>query len=128
MLSRAEGRKVYDELVRSELTAFMVQHREGYDVIASADTLCYFGELEPVFRAAFTALRPGGLFCFTLEDSGDGGTGSLLSPNCRYSHSRPYVEGQLASAGLFVRSLSKVFLRNEAGEPVAGHLVVAGKN
>ena len=127
MLTRAETRNSYDELVRAELTAFMGRHDESYDVIASSDTLCYFGDLEPVFRAGYKALKPGGFLAFTLEDSGDGGADSLLSPNCRYSHSRPYVEGELASAGLGVHSLSKVFLRNEAGEPVAGHLVVARK-
>ena len=125
MLNRAEGRKVYDELFRSELTAFMVQRRDEFDVITSADTLCYFGDLGAVFSAGCRALKPGGIFCFTLEDSGDGKTGSLLSPNCRYSHSRAYVEEELANAGLQADSLAKVFLRNEGGEPVAGHLVVA---
>ena len=33
----------------------------------SADTLVYFGDLEPVLAAAAGALRPNGLFVFTLE-------------------------------------------------------------
>ena len=38
-----------------ELTAHLEAHRDSYDVIASADTLVYFGALGPVFAAAFAA-------------------------------------------------------------------------
>ena len=127
MLNKAESRSAYDKLIRAELTAFIGRHTEEFDVIASADTLCYFGDLEPVFTACFKALKPGGFLAFTLEDSGSAGPDSLLSPHCRYSHSRPYVEGVLTAAGLGIDLFRKVFLRNEGGEPVAGHLVVAKK-
>ncbi len=66
-----EFRKTYDDLVKFELTEFLNRQTEAYDVIASADTLCYFGDLEPVFRAAAKALKPGGLLAFTLEDARD---------------------------------------------------------
>src|SRR5919199_1010982 len=42
MLTRARERRVYDELVKGELTAYLAGCAETFDVIVSADTLVYF--------------------------------------------------------------------------------------
>jgi len=128
MLTKAAGRKTYDNLVKYELTEFISRQGEAYDVIASADTLCYFGDLEPVLHAAAKALKPGGLMVFTLEDTGDDTTNHKLNPHGRYSHSGSYVGSTLANADLAVQSITSVVLRNEGKQPVAGHLVVAWKD
>ncbi len=127
MLELAEAKKAYDELVKAELAAFLGSRDEAYDLIASADTLCYFGELAPVFRSAAKALRTGGLFAFTLEDAGKEVTDARLHQHGRYAHGRFYVEDALAAAGLQPRLISPVILRQEANQPVAGHLVIAMK-
>jgi predicted TPR repeat methyltransferase len=128
MLAKAAGRKVYDELINAELTAFLGRKPDTYDLVCSADTLCYFGALEMVFQAAAKALKPSGFLAFTLEDAGDDFSRWQLNPQGRYSHSRSYFEEALGKAGLTVHSLSPVVLRNEAKHPVAGHLVVALKD
>ncbi len=126
MLVLAEARKEYDELIQAELAAFVGSRDEAFDCIVSADTLCYFGELAPVFRSAAKALRTGGLLAFTLEDAGKE-DGVHLNQHGRYSHGRSYVEDALSAAGLQLRLISPVVSRQEAGQPVAGHLVVAVK-
>ncbi|WP_303721769.1 tetratricopeptide repeat protein [Malonomonas rubra] len=85
MLQKASGRQAYDELRKAELPQFMAQAPESYDLIVSADTLCYFGELGAVTQAASQALRPGGLLAFTLEDAG-GGQDVVLNETGRYAH------------------------------------------
>ncbi|MBW2481057.1 MAG: methyltransferase domain-containing protein [Deltaproteobacteria bacterium] len=127
MLAKAAGRQTYDDLVKYELTEFLNRQNETYDVIASADTLCYFGKLEPVFQAAAWSLKPGGIFAFTLEDTGDEGPDSRLNSHGRYAHTRTYAEGAIEAAGLDIQSLTAVVLRNEGKQPVTGHLVVANK-
>ena len=67
MIEQARRRGGYDELVVAELCAFMRERPEAFDAIVSADTLVYFGALEEVCQAAHHALRPGGLFVFTVE-------------------------------------------------------------
>ncbi|MFN0060668.1 MAG: tetratricopeptide repeat protein [Planctomycetota bacterium] len=128
MVAKARAREVYDELVVAELCTYLADAR-GWDVIASADTLNYFGELAPVFAAAAVALRPAGLFVFTLEARVPSGAPDLrayaLEPHGRYSHERSSVLESLGRAGFELRSARDVALRMEGGKPVNGYLLVA---
>jgi predicted TPR repeat methyltransferase len=126
MLAKARTLGVYDDLVGAELTAFLSQHALSYDLVVSADALCYFGDLGQVGAAISTALRPGGRVAFTVEHATPGPEGFRLHPHGRYSHSEEYVRSQLAAAGLSVRWLERGALRRERGEPVEGLVVVAG--
>ncbi len=67
MLAKAQARGVYDELVTSELTAYMRAHPGAFDLVVSADTLCYFGVLGDALAAAASTLRAGGHLIFTVE-------------------------------------------------------------
>jgi predicted TPR repeat methyltransferase len=128
MLAKAEPRQVYDRLARAELTAFIeAAPAQSYDLIVSADTLCYFGELHGVARAAMHALRPGGGFVFTVEalDAGPPGAGYHLNPHGRYSHAQAYVREALEAAGFAPVALQRVHLRTEGGKPVEGWLATA---
>lgn len=126
MLARARQRGEYDELIAAEIVAFMAMRPEAFDVIVSADTLVYFGALEPVLAAAAQAMRPGGHFIFTLEDSQneDEGATYRLNPTGRYAHSQRYLRRALEAAGFQPRTIERAELRREAGEPVAGLVAV----
>jgi predicted TPR repeat methyltransferase len=128
MLAHAAERRVYDELVKSELTGYLRGAPAAYDLIVSADTLVYFGPLEEVAASAAAALRPGGRLVFTVEEltANAAGSGYTISPHGRYSHSRPYVERVLAAVGL-ESEIVGAELRMEAGTPVAGLVVSATK-
>lgn len=131
MLAKAEGRGGYHQLVKAELTAFMDAATAEYDVILSADTLVYFGALEPALGAARTALREQGLLAFTVEQHpvtqhpDDQPADYRMNPHGRYSHSREYIERVLADSGFDVLDLTSAVLRREAGVPVNGLVVVA---
>jgi predicted TPR repeat methyltransferase len=129
MLAKAEPRQVYDELTKGELTAFIEGAAPAsYDLIVSADTLCYFGDLGAVTRAAGRALRPDGWLIFTVEAHlGDsaGDAGFHLNAHGRYSHREDYLRTVLSNAGLVVRELRPAHLRAEGGLPVDGFVVAA---
>ncbi len=128
MLAQAREKHVYDELTKAELTAYLREHPGAFDLIVSADTLVYFGALDDVVAAAAAALRPNGLFVFTLEraTSAEPEGGYRLELHGRYSHGREYVERLLAAAGLRARIIHPE-LRTESGAPVAGLVVCAAK-
>ncbi|TWT82321.1 TPR repeat-containing protein YrrB [Planctomycetes bacterium CA13] len=137
MLDQAFKRQLYDQLHECEITQFMSTHPCSFDVVISADTLCYFGELDEVLRSASQCLKPGGVMIFTLESlkpstlkpSTRQSTASAdlyqLCPHGRYTHSREYVAAAVQGAGLERMKISKVVQRFEIGRPVEGWLVSA---
>jgi predicted TPR repeat methyltransferase len=128
MLAKARSVGAYDELVAAELTAFLRSSAGAYDVIACADTLCYFGDLTEVASAAASALRVRGIFVFTVERSDEVAEGYRLHPHGRYSHGEMYVREALANVGLVVKSVENAVLRLERGAPVAGLVVTVERS
>src|SRR5262245_4552651 len=127
MLEKAAKRALYDELVTAELASFLRSTPGAFDVVASSDTLVYFGELRDVFCAACAALRPGGRLLFTLERAAEEALpeGYCIHPHGRYSHTAPYVRGTLAGAGFEVIDIENVHLRREGERYVEGLVVLA---
>jgi predicted TPR repeat methyltransferase len=75
MLAEARTKAIYAELRQQDIEAALSEGLqaggERWALIISADALCYFGELGAVMRGAFAALRPGGLFVFSVEELPD---------------------------------------------------------
>jgi predicted TPR repeat methyltransferase len=126
MLAKAAERGVYDQLDADELVRYMAARPAAFDVIVSADTLVYFGDLAEALRAACLSLRSGGLVVFTVEHATDDPVqGYRLNPHGRYSHGRGYVERTLADAGFESIALEPAHLRREHRVPVDGLVVTA---
>ena len=127
MVELARQRGVYDTLIVEELTAFLRQHVQANDLIVSADTLVYFGDLTEVTMAAAGALRPGGALIFTVEraEPEDAPSGYRINPHGRYSHTFNYLLQVLDEAGLADPAIREVTLRKEAEKWVDGWLVSA---
>lgn len=126
MLAKAQARGCYDELAQAELSSFLQQHPGGYDAVMSADTLCYFGALDGVAHAAHAALKPGGVFVFTVEACDHPpAAGFRINHNGRYSHAGDYLARVLAAAGFEAPELARDVLRQESGKPVQGFVVSA---
>lgn len=126
MLRRARARRVYDALHQAELVYYLDTQPAAFDVVVSADTLCYFGALETPFAAARRSLHSGGCLIFTVESLAAGDARDhALNANGRYAHGQRYLERALAAAGFAPVALQAVTLRQEAGLPVEGWLVSA---
>lgn len=127
MLAKAGQRNLYDQLVTGDITQELHKGKEAYDLILAADVFIYVGGLEKMFEAIGAALRPSGLFAFSLEAE-EGGDGVVLRPTGRYAHSIGYIRGLAEAAGLREVCLDESVLRMDKGQPIEGYIVVLVKS
>src|SRR5207248_2777736 len=106
-----------------DLTSTLAAAPGCYDLLIAADVLVYLGDLSGVFDAAARAMRPGGLFAFTVE-AHDGQQGYLLRASRRYAHSAGYVRETAARSGWKEVSFQGAVLRKEHGQDMPGLVVV----
>jgi predicted TPR repeat methyltransferase len=125
MIGVAQERGVYDQLEVAEITEWLDQSAEQFDLIVACDCLVYFGDLQPVASSAARRLKPGGCFAFTTE-RGDKYPFHLTDSG-RYTHHSEYVREVSAKAGLAVGRLEEGFLRLERGVEVIGLLALLRK-
>jgi predicted TPR repeat methyltransferase len=128
MLSKAAARAVYDQLNCGELTQWLAECLQRFDLAVAADVLCYFGDLSAAFANVHSVLLPGGHFACSLEAlpaTASADDGFVLRPHGRYQHDRSYVEQVLADAKFEIVSIGTETLRYERQDPVIGLLVVA---
>jgi predicted TPR repeat methyltransferase len=126
MLEKAAEIRLYDELIKAELTAFLDGKAATYDVVVLADTLCYFGPLEAFAQVAASALRPDGVLIFTVEAlPAEVSQDFRMDTSSRYQHAGRYVDRVLAAAGFELLARSAETLRMESVDPVAGFVVSA---
>jgi predicted TPR repeat methyltransferase len=123
MLKKARERGVYDRVEQGDLVDTLRQSTQSFDLLVAADVLIYFGDLAPAFESAASALRPGGLLAFSVE-SFEGDRYQLRPGTLRFLHSKAYVQHLATIYGFKEESITPIMVRCEAGQPVAGYLVV----
>jgi predicted TPR repeat methyltransferase len=130
MLEKASTTGCYNLLVKAEIGTYLATSPHQCDVVVAADTMIYFGDLQPIFNLVAEALHQGGYYVFTVEvlDPLQVGTlGYQLHASGRYRHGCNYVIRRLAQANMQLLHHSYHALRQEIGEEVTGILFVAQK-
>ncbi len=125
MLAIAEKKQIYQALIESELTAYLGDSIERYDLILAADVLVYFGELEPLFREVKARLAEGGLFAFSVESLE--GEAYTLTQSGRFAHSLYYLNQLANKLNLKVLFSKQAITRTQNNKPVYGDIVVLKK-
>ncbi|MDO8391642.1 MAG: methyltransferase domain-containing protein [Actinomycetota bacterium] len=126
MLQKADERGCYDELLAGDLVEFLTARPGMFDVLVSADTLNYLGELQPALSAARAALRTGGVVLFTLERGTDlPASGYRLRESGRFEHDPVALRARLVSVGFGAITIEECVLRREGTADVVGLLVDA---
>ncbi len=98
-LDFAVDKQVYNELEETDLISFCSTDPEKYDLIAGLDSLFYFGDLTPVLTAVKTALKPGGIFVFTVR-AAESGRDVDQDIYGRFKQSPRFVSECITAAGL----------------------------
>ncbi|MHB8747542.1 MAG: class I SAM-dependent DNA methyltransferase, partial [Gammaproteobacteria bacterium] len=126
MVEKARARGVYDDLVVADIITALQMRDTAYDLIVAADVFVYVGELGPTFNACNAAMKPGGLFVFSVEAAEEDASYVLRSTG-RYAHAVGYIRRLAERTGMQEVSLGDVVLRKESGQPMAGHVFVLRK-
>jgi len=120
MLELAERKQCYDRLVEADVVDFLRQETGTIDLCLASDVLVYLGDLDELFAGVWQALRPCGLFAFTVEATS--GNGWRLQKSGRYAHSESYVRSCARAAGFAVADWRYAMLRTQGEAPVSGDI------
>jgi predicted TPR repeat methyltransferase len=124
MLRAAAAKGIYDQLIKADLNTLDLPAASA-DLVFSTDVFMYVGDLGGIVPTIANALRPHGLFAFTVEKHE--GDGFALRESRRYAHSGRYLMGLLEGAGLVVLSLSEGIIRLDRNLPIQGLVAVASR-
>jgi len=125
MIAQAAARGIYDRLLTADLDEALRGAEEKCDLILAGDLFIYTGDLGHVFPAAARALRPGGLFAFSLERHD--GEGFVLHSKVRFAHSLPYIRELSHRHRLAELQVREITLRKSGPDDVPGWIVVLQK-
>lgn len=126
MVEQARRKGVYRSLSVDDLRSFLAERVDASaDLVVAADVFIYCADLVPVMRDIGRVLSPGGLAAFTVETHD--GDGVILGEALRYAHGAAAVRAALAEGELAPVIFEPAAIRHEAGQPVPGWAVVAGK-
>ncbi len=123
MLAKADEKKLYAKLIKSDLVSGMIASGHA-DLIVAADVFMYFGSLNPVMAAVASHLTQDGLFAFSVELCATGSDYQLRS-SMRHAHSKNYVVACLKAVGLTPLETRTETIRMDGPNAIEGLLVVA---
>ena len=125
MLEVAAQKHIFDELIQSDIIAFLQDKKDKYDLVIAGDVLVYFGDLTPIFKAVYEALRSDGLFIFNAEINED--NDYIMTDSGRFSHRKQYLDQLIAHSQFKLISYQVARMRTQNQLPVQGHLYLLQK-
>jgi len=121
MCQQAEKKHIYTELKHGEATE-QLTHYSDIDIIIAADVFGYIGDLSAIFDAVQKALKPNGLFAFSIETTNQ--QQYELQRNTRYAHSKHYIEALALQFHFEITACRNQILRKQQKHPVEGYIYV----
>jgi predicted TPR repeat methyltransferase len=120
MLGEASKKKIYNELIKEDILAYLSNASLNFDYFISVDVFIYIGDLSNVFRLIKSRNKKGGKLAFSTEiyDGDD----FFLEQSGRYSHSKNYIEDLCKKFGYKLRHYETQALRKDKNEYIIGGL------
>lgn len=125
MIDVAREKQIYDVLIVNNLSTFLENKIEHFDVILAGDVLVYMGDLDHLFSLINSALRPSGLFIFNTEQGEN--ENYKMNQSGRFSHQRTYLEKCASDHQFKIISYQKSITRLQNRKPVYGHVYILKK-
>ncbi len=120
MLAIAREKNVYTKLIHADIANILKLYRSKIDLITALEVFNYFGELSSIFNLVNQAMRPGGYFIFSIEETRQ--HNFSLQSTSRYNHHQRYIKQLAKMAGFKIVKNKKVLLRKQEDTNVLGRL------
>jgi len=127
MLARAKEKNIYDRLIHQDITAFLEDCQEQFDLFIATDVFIYVGKLDGLFPLVSRCAAPGAFFVFSIERTEDEDDYRLRRSG-RYAQSTAYINRLAAQHGFTVAACREHGIRREKGQWIAGNLFVLVKS
>ncbi len=120
MLEVAGQKQIYDELVESEVVAYLSLLQDQVDLILAGDVLVYFGDLDKLIAAVSRGQKPLGYFAFNVELTNE--ADYALTTSGRFAHHQDYLYRLAGQYGYTPVAMIPDVLRQQEEAPVQGYL------
>ncbi|HEX4044764.1 MAG TPA: tetratricopeptide repeat protein [Gammaproteobacteria bacterium] len=128
MLALAKQKNIYNALACEDITLWLIDKYEQYDLMIAGDTLVYMGDLAELFSAVYAALVTKGLFVFNLEEiEREEQRDYQMTISGRFAHSHAYIERLAKDTGFKVLQYHVAQIRTQDHLPIQGHFYVLEK-
>lgn len=133
MIKKTKEAGGYDELLVEDIHTTLdrlITTRTHVDLILSADTFIYIGDLENCFAQAQKLFEDGGgqigylAFSIELVDEAAAPDGFTLMRSGRYAHTESYIERLGSRYGFVLALRMEVVVRTEEAVPIPGLVFV----
>lgn len=98
-------------MIVGEITEFLKDTNERFDLVVAGDVLNYFGDLKAVFNSVKNRLLSGAHFLFTTESAI--GNNYVLSETGRFSHSKAYIFYLVKMNGFVIKGYKSTKIRKD---------------
>ena len=119
MVNIAKSKNIYNNVTKAEISSYLTEINDQYDIVTASDVMIYIGELEPIFAMVKKILVKNGYFIFSTEDS-ESQEGFELKKTLRYGFSDKYITDLAQKYGLNIISKAHQFLRKDKDEGISG--------
>ena len=128
MIEKSRSLNCYDNLIIGEITEFVNESDNIFDLIIAADVFVYIGSLRNIINACSNKISNGGYLIFSTEYlPNDASDDFRLFDSGRHKHSINYVNTVASEFGFEVVEHQFSVLRQENGKDVEGNISVLMK-
>jgi len=117
MIEKAIDLDLYDDLHVGDISEFLDNSSNRYDLFIALDVFVYLGDLEVIFKKVKSCSMKNAIFIFSVESQDQ--NGFSLQESARFSHSKKYVLN-IASKDFDLINLEEVKLRRNKENWIMG--------
>lgn len=124
MLQKANQKNIYTDLHHISIEQAITEY-SAIDIIIAAESFVYFGDLTNIFTNCYHALKPGGIFAYTLEHTKK--YPYTLQRSARFAHAKKYITKVAQHNNFTILHINKIILRKQHDNTVYGNIFVLQK-